>query len=308
MEQRRRRDPVPAAASRAVEIPFDARHLDADLVPARGNNGLILFAHGSGSGRRSPRNREVARGLKRLGFGTLLLDLLDPAEARADEANAAYRFDIPLLTGRLIRATEWLLGRPETAARPLGFYGASTGGAVALRAAVAHPEAVRAIVLRGARSDLADAVVSEVRCPTLFLVGSEDPEVRALNEATYSLLRAPKRLVVVPGAGHLFEEPGALEAVSRETAEWFRAHLGPSPTPPRPPGSTAPARPDRPGREVAGRASPGRGRVRIDPSYPGGPNRMPCGPVLTEAAARASGTWSAGGSTAGASGASTARS
>ncbi len=222
------RDPPSASRSRAIQVPFNARHLDADLVPARGPAGIVLFAHGSGSGRRSPRNREVARQFQRLGLGTLLLDLLEAEEARVDESTASYRFDIPLLTGRLIRATEWLRARPEGVGRRLGYFGASTGGAVALRAAVAHPEEVAAVVLRGARSDLADEVAREVRAPTLILVGGEDPEIRILNEATYGLLRAPKRLVVVPGAGHLFEEPGALETVAREAGAWFLRHLTPA--------------------------------------------------------------------------------
>lgn len=216
------------AAERAVRIPFEGRFLDADLTPARERNGLVIFAHGSGSGRRSPRNREVAHGLQARGIGTLLLDLLDADEARVDERTAQYRFDIPRLTGRLVRATDWLLAEPDGRGRSVGYYGASTGGAVALRAAVERPAAAAAAVLRGARSDLADEVADRVACPTLLLVGSEDPEIRELNAGTLRRLTCPKRLVVVRGASHLFEEPGTLEEVTRETVAWFLRHLAPA--------------------------------------------------------------------------------
>ncbi len=218
-------DPGPPG-EREVRIPFGAHELDADLVVGPPGRGIVVFAHGSGSGRKSPRNREVARRLQTAELGTLLLDLLTASEARTDERTAQYRFDIPRLTERLLVATDWLGHQPETGTRPLGFFGASTGGAVAMRAAVERADRVDAIVLRGARSDLGDPVAERIRCPTLILVGEEDPEVRKLNQQTMRLLRCPKKLTVIPGASHLFEEEGALEAVAVETSAWFVRHLG----------------------------------------------------------------------------------
>jgi putative phosphoribosyl transferase len=210
----------------AVRIPAGRVELDADLVlPALGG-GSVIFAHGSGSGRHSPRNRQVARVLNQRGVGTLLLDLLDSAEARVDEMTASYRFNIPLLTERLRAASDWLVRQPGMRDRPLGYFGASTGGAVAMRAAVARANVVAALVLRGARTDLGDVAAPRIRCPTLILVGEYDPEIAMLNRATMALLRCKKRLAVIPRASHLFEEPGSLEAVSRETVDWFTEHLG----------------------------------------------------------------------------------
>lgn len=214
-----------AAESRAVRIPSGKVVLDGDLVVGRAVSGVVVFAHGSGSGRRSPRNRTVAALLNERGIGTLLLDLLSEAEARVDELTAEHRFNIPLLTERLLSATDWLLTRPETRGDRLGYFGASTGGAVAMIAAAERADAVDAIVLRGARSDLGDTAAPRIRCPTLILVGGEDPPIRAVNERTLRLLRCEKQLVVVPGASHLFEEPGALEQVSERTAGWFGRYL-----------------------------------------------------------------------------------
>lgn len=214
-----------AAESRAVRIPSGKVVLDGDFVVGRAVSGVVVFAHGSGSGRRSPRNRTVAALLNERGIGTLLLDLLSEAEARVDELTAEHRFNIPLLTERLLSATDWLLTRPETRGDRLGYFGASTGGAVAMIAAAERADAVDAIVLRGARSDLGDTAAPRIRCPTLILVGGEDPPIRAVNERTLRLLRCEKQLVVVPGASHLFEEPGALEQVSERTAGWFGRYL-----------------------------------------------------------------------------------
>jgi putative phosphoribosyl transferase len=212
---------------RPVRIPAGKVWLDADFVAARGGSGIVIFAHGSGSGRGSPRNRQVASVLYNHGLGTLLLDLLAAPEARVDELTAEYRFNISLLTERLLHATDWLLAQPEAEGARLGYFGASTGGAVAMTAAAQRPGVAGAIVLRGARSDLGDSAASDIRCPTLFLVGGEDETIRVANTRTLRLLRCTKELVVIPGASHLFEEPGALEQVSERTAEWFDRHLPP---------------------------------------------------------------------------------
>jgi pimeloyl-ACP methyl ester carboxylesterase len=209
----------------AVRIPSGKVELDADLVPPAAEKGVVLFAHGSGSGRRSPRNRTVAGLLHAHGIGTLLLDLLSASEAPVDEVTARYRFDIPLLTERLLSATDWFASRPESKGVPLGYFGASTGGAVAMIAAAERPEVVKAIVLRGARTDLGDASAERIRCPTLILVGGDDTSIQLLNARTMQLLRCEKELVVIPGASHLFEEPGTLESVAQRTADWFDRHL-----------------------------------------------------------------------------------
>jgi len=214
-------EPVPSA----VRIPAGKVSLDADLVPARPGGGTVIFAHGSGSGRRSPRNRQVAARLNRRGLGTLLLDLLSEPEARVDELTAEHRFNIPFLTERLVAATDWFLARPESKGARLGYFGASTGGAVAMIAAVQRAEVVGAIVLRGARSDLGDSAAPQIRCPTLILVGGNDAPIRAANTRTMRLLACEKEMIVVPGASHLFEEPGALEEVTERTADWFERHL-----------------------------------------------------------------------------------
>jgi dienelactone hydrolase len=213
---------------RAVNIPAGSVQLDADLVPAHPGRGTVVFTHGSGSGRSSPRNRQVATHLTRRGLGTLLIDLLTESEARVDEFTAEYRFNIPLLTERLLAATDWLTARPELEGTRLGYFGASTGGAVAMIAAARRSEVVGAIVLRGARSDLGDSAAAHIRCPTLILVGGDDERIRRANAQTMRLLQCEKELAVIPGASHLFEEPGTLEQVARRTADWFDRHLSPS--------------------------------------------------------------------------------
>ncbi|MFE5908590.1 phosphoribosyltransferase family protein [Streptomyces wedmorensis] len=195
--------------------------LSGRLAVPDGAEGIVLFAHGSGSSRHSPRNRAVAEVLNRAGLGTLLFDLLTEAEA-GDRARV---FDTPLLAGRLALATEWLAGQPVSTGLPLGYFGASTGAAAALWAA-ADPEcAVRAVVSRGGRPDLAGDRLAGVRAPTLLVVGGEDALVLDLNRRARSLLRCESRLTVVEGATHLFEEPGALEEVAELATSWFTEHF-----------------------------------------------------------------------------------
>jgi alpha-beta hydrolase superfamily lysophospholipase len=167
----------------------------------------------------------VAAQLNARGLGTLLLDLLAESEARVDELTAEFRFNIPLLTERLLAATDWLIVRPESEGARLGYFGASTGGAVAMIAAARRSEVVGAIVLRGARSDLGDSAAGRIRCPTLILVGGDDEPIREASAQTMRLLHCEKELAIIPGASHLFEEPGTLEQVARRTVDWFDRHL-----------------------------------------------------------------------------------
>ena len=217
------RPPVP----QSITIPLPSGGaLQAELAIPVHAFALVVFAHGSGSGRLSPRNRHVADALAEAGVASLLLDLLTEAEAEEDALTRRYRFDIPRLTDRILLALDWCATQPETVRFPIGVYGASTGGAVALIAAAARPNLVRALVLRGARSDLAGPATSRVHAPTLLLVGGLDPEIREINEETLRELRGEKALTVIPGASHLFEEPGALDRVAAATADWFHRHLG----------------------------------------------------------------------------------
>lgn len=209
------------ADERAVDIPASGRLLPGRLAVPADARGVVLFAHGSGSSRLSPRNRSVATALERVGLGTLLFDLLDPAEA-ADRAKV---FEIPLLADRLAAATVWVSEQPECRSLPLGYFGASTGAAAALVAATRPEVRVEAVVSRGGRPDLAGSALGAVRAPTLLIVGSADVEVLGLNRDAAGHLRCPHRIAVVPGATHLFEEPGTLETVSRLAADWFREHF-----------------------------------------------------------------------------------
>lgn len=202
--------------------------LDGDLSLPDNAGALVLFAHGSGSSRGSPRNRAVAEVLNRRGMATLLVDLLTAAEDRADARTRRLRFDIGLLGDRLVGIIDWLCGRPGTAALPIGLFGASTGAAAALVAAAARPDAVRAVVSRGGRPDLAGPASSEVVAPTLLIVGEGDPEVRELNEQARAAMRAPTELRIIPTATHLFEEPGALEQVAEQAGRWFGDYLLPA--------------------------------------------------------------------------------
>lgn len=208
----------------AAVIPVDGGRLEGDLVIPEDAAGVVLFAHGSGSSRFSPRNRQVAAGLNRAGLGTLLLDLLTPEQEQADRRTGRYRFDIDLLSRRLVDAIDWLESNPA-APRPVGLFGASTGAAAALVAAAERPGRVRAVVSRGGRPDLADQSLPAVRSPTLLVVGGADTEVLELNRRALARLRCAKQLAVVPGATHLFEEPGALDQVTELAAGWFSTNL-----------------------------------------------------------------------------------
>ena len=206
------------ARTESVIVRAGEASLDGDLdIPTRAR-GIVLFAHGSGSSRASPRNRAVADVLVAAGFATLLFDLLAPAEYHR-------RFEIPLLGRRLIGATDWVAQRDHVRDLPIGYFGASTGAAAALYAAAARPALVRAVVSRGGRPDLAGAALARVRAPTLLIVGGADHEVLALNEAAREQIGGTADLRIVPGAGHLFEEPGTLAEVVRLAAEWFRREL-----------------------------------------------------------------------------------
>jgi putative phosphoribosyl transferase len=197
------------------------------LAVPEGAGGVVLFAHGTGSGRHSPRNRYVAGVLQEAGLGTLLVDLLTEDEERAEAQTRHLRFDIRLLADRLGAATEWLREDPETAGRPVGYFGASTGGAAALVAAAERPEGVAAIVSRGGRPDLAGDALDDVRAPTLLIVGSLDEPVLGMNREALARLRSEKDLRVVDGATHLFEEPGTLEQVADLARDWFVARMPP---------------------------------------------------------------------------------
>ncbi len=209
-----------------VVIPAGGESLRGDLAIPSSALGIVVFAHGSGSSRRSPRNRYVAEHLREASLATLLLDLLTEEEESVDFETAHLRFDIPFLAGRLLAAMRWVRERPETAKLPLGLFGASTGAAAALVAAALAPEAVRAVVSRGGRPDLAGEALGRVQAPTLLIVGGHDVDVLALNRAAQARLGGESRLSVVPGASHLFEEPGTLADVARLAAAWFRGHCG----------------------------------------------------------------------------------
>jgi predicted phosphoribosyltransferase/dienelactone hydrolase len=214
-------------SGRPITLSAGDAILRGDLTVPPDARGIVLFAHGSGSSHRSPRNRAVARSLNGAGFATLLFDLLSEAEAR----RPSYVFDVSLLAGRLAAATDWVTTDPATRSLPIGYFGASTGAGAALRAAAARADVVRAVVSRGGRPDLAGAALGEVRAPTLLIVGSRDTDVLALNRRAAAMLDCPHRVAVVEGAAHLFEEPGALDAVTELATEWFAAHL-PVPAPP----------------------------------------------------------------------------
>jgi putative phosphoribosyl transferase len=211
--------------SRAVTIPIEGAELEATLAVPKRAGGVVVFAHGSGSGRHSPRNRYVADRLVRAGFGTLLLDLLTPAEERYDRETAELRFDIDRLAARLVIAIDWLGGDDRLAELPVGAYGASTGAAAALIAAAERPERVDAVVSRGGRPDLAKDALERVMAPTLLIVGERDPQVLSLNTEAAERMRNPATIEVVARAGHLFEEAGALERVAELAVDWFAAHL-----------------------------------------------------------------------------------
>ncbi len=213
---------------RLVRVATGRVTLEGNLVVPEGAAGVVLFAHGSGSSRRSPRNRSVARDLQERGLATLLIDLLTADEEAIDRETAHLRFDIGLLAERLAGATDWLLAQPETRNLRIGYFGASTGAAAALVAAALRPRSIGAVVSRGGRPDLAGDALPRVEAPTLLIVGGEDLEVLELNREACDRLSCEKKLEIVPRASHLFEEPGTLEAVARLAGDWFVRHLGPA--------------------------------------------------------------------------------
>ena len=213
--------------SRMLRIPAGEVTLTGDLEIPEKARGLVLFAHGSGSSRRSPRNQAVAEVLRDAGLATLLFDLLTQEEEVQDAYTGHLRFDIGMLSRRLVLMTEGIAEDPVSRRLGIGYFGASTGGAAALRAAAALGSTIYAVVSRGGRPDLAGAALAHVKAPTLLVVGERDEEVLQLNEHAYAQLRCEKSLAVVPHATHLFQEPGALEEVARLAADWFRKHLRP---------------------------------------------------------------------------------
>jgi dienelactone hydrolase len=213
------------AEERPVWIAAGTADLEASLCVPKDATSIVLFAHGSGSSRHSPRNRYVAQVLRQGGLATLLMDLLTAAEERDDARTARLRFDIDLLAQRLAAAIDWLVENPATSNLRIGLFGASTGAAAAVVAAAERPEAVGAVVSRGGRPDLALPVLGRVKAPTLLIVGSLDQPVIGMNREALAHLQAEKRMEIVAGATHLFEEEGALEEVARLAREWFRAYL-----------------------------------------------------------------------------------
>jgi putative phosphoribosyl transferase len=222
------RSAEPRGEERLVRVAAGPVTLEGNLSLPERARGIVLFAHGSGSSRHSPRNRYVARVLNEAKLATLLVDLLTPDEEAVDLRTAHLRFDIGLLAGRLVGVTDWLTQYPDTRELRIGYFGASTGAAAALVAAAQHPDAVGAIVSRGGRPDLAGPALARVRAPTLLIVGGNDFEVVELNRRALAPLRCEKQLEIVPGATHLFEEPGALEEVARLAREWFERYLTPT--------------------------------------------------------------------------------
>jgi putative phosphoribosyl transferase len=211
--------------SQPVRVESEGAALEGDLTVPERAQGMVLFAHGSGSSRHSPRNQAVAASLNADGLGTLLLDLLTTEEEAIDQQTGYYRFDIDLLADRLVAATRWLTQGSETAELPIGYFGASTGAGAALIAAGMLPTHVSAVVSRGGRPELAGAWLGSVRAPTLLIVGGNDVPVLRLNQAALAQISADKALTIVPGATHLFEEPGALERVSRLAGDWLLRHM-----------------------------------------------------------------------------------
>lgn len=222
-------------SDRLVRIHAAGATLMGDLAVPHGARGIVVFAHGSGSSRHSMRNRAVAQKLREAGCATLLFDLLTEAEGEEDRYTSALRFDLPLLTRRLVGAVDWLSEREDVGHLPVGLFGASTGAAAALVVATLRPARIRAVVSRGGRPDLVLPSLASVHAPTLFIVGGDDTQVLALNEEAFESLTCPRRLVVVPGATHLFEEPGALDDVAHAAARWFADHFATEPAAPHPP-------------------------------------------------------------------------
>lgn len=210
-----------------IDIPSGKIRLEADLRLPKGATGVVLFAHGSGSSRHSPRNQYVARVIREAGVGTLLFDLLTKQEEAIDACTGKLRFDIEFLAKRLVDATNWITTQPATQHLRIGYFGASTGAAAALIAAVELPNIVAAVVSRGGRPDLAAEALPKVKAPTLLIVGGNDDVVIGLNEKALAKISCEKELTIVPGATHLFEEPGTLEQVAHLASAWFKKKLQP---------------------------------------------------------------------------------
>jgi len=208
-----------------VHVGVNHHWLEGDLGHPPGARGVVLFAHGSGSSRHSRRNQYVARALEARGFATLLIDLLTPEEEVIDSRTAHLRFDIEMLASRLVAIVDWMRNRPELSALPIGLFGASTGGGAALMAAAARPHEITAVVSRGGRPDLAGPALAHVTAPTLLIVGGLDTPVIQMNRDAMKQMRGAVSLTIVPGATHLFEEPGALEQVATLAGEWFGRYL-----------------------------------------------------------------------------------
>lgn len=208
-----------------IRLDVAGATLEGNLLIPEGATGVVLFAHGSGSSRFSSRNRHVAEALREVGLGTLLIDLLSAQEELVDTRTAHLRFDMELLADRLVAATQWLAQEPATSALKVGLFGASTGGGAALVAASRLTDRIAAVVSRGGRPDLAGSALEHVKAPTLLIVGSEDAPVIGMNREAADQLKAHYEIQIVPGASHLFEEPGALEQVARLAREWFKKYL-----------------------------------------------------------------------------------
>ena len=208
-----------------VQVPADSVVLQGDLAVPDDAGGVVLFAHGSGSSRFSRRNRFVAGELNRAGLATLLIDLLTAEEEQIDQYTAELRFDIDMLANRLVNAIDWLAAQQQTRTLPVGLFGASTGGGAALVAAADRPQRTSAVVSRGGRPDLAGEALPHVQAPTLLIVGGDDTPVIAMNREAMAQMRCEVRLEIIPGATHLFEEPGALEEVARLAKDWFQNRL-----------------------------------------------------------------------------------
>ena len=210
-----------------VRVPAKSATLEGDLNLPEGAQEIVVFAHGSGSTRFSSRKRHIARVLNESGLATLLIDLLTPEEEADDQETTSFRFDIGLLAERLTLTVDWLKGAPETRGRRIGLFGGGTGAAAALITAAVRPRTVSAIVSRSGRPDLAGRVLARVKAPTLLIVGGADSAALELNGNAYEELRCPKKLHIIPGATHRFEEPGALDEVARLARQWFDGHLAP---------------------------------------------------------------------------------
>jgi putative phosphoribosyl transferase len=223
-------DPQPAVVRRTAEISTSSASLAGELVLPPSPGAVVLFAHGSGSSRHSPRNQQVAAALQQAGYATLLMDLLTEPEEQVDARTRELRFDIPLLAGRLTDAADWLGGLEETAGLPVATFGASTGAAAALITAADRPDRVGAVVSRGGRPDLAGDALGRVRAPTLLIVGGADQQVLELNRDAAARLAVEHDIAVVPGATHLFPEPGALDQVIDATVAWLDRWLRPRST------------------------------------------------------------------------------